>query len=449
MKLVLLTPEYRSLGGGVATFYRSLVPGLTKAGMSVRVVEGSAFATTSPRQFGTEEGVQVESLELGRFRRWHDRFERFNALPTVRRHLAAAWAMWEQACEGDDPDIVEACDWGLSFVPPLVEASHPLVVQCHGSIGQIGWHDPIEGGEAETITTQLLERASLSAAFSVQTCSSANMSYWQQETGHHIEKILPAFSRKDRGGGTIHQRGLVVGRLQRWKGPATLCRALELLGSRAPAVDWIGRDTSWGENGRSSSTYLASTFPRVWNDRLRHLPQRPPAEVTTAQASALFNIVPSTWDVFNFTAAEAMSSGRPTIVSQGAGASELIEDGVNGFTFAADDAEGLAGVIDRVLSASPERLAEIGASGRATVAERLDPQGIAEQRIAAYKTTIAKFASSPKHQVGGTLGSICRPDDGLAGDKMSFLEHHSLRGIIGHVAGRIARKARNVLGVDA
>ena len=72
-----------------------------------------------------------------------------------------------------------------------------------------------------------------------------------------------------------------------------------------------------------------------------------------------------------------MASGRPTIVSSGAGASELIEDGVNGFLFAAGDPDGLAEVLEHVLGESPARLAEIGRAGQETVRTALDPKTIA------------------------------------------------------------------------
>ena len=153
----------------------------------------------------------------------------------------------------------------------------------------------------------------------------------------------------------------------------------------------------------------------------------------------MFNLVPSSWDVFNFTAAEAMASARPTIVSTGAGASELIVDGENGFLFAAEDAAGLAETIERVLSASPARLAEIGAAGRETVRRELDPAKIAADRVAAYRAAIDAFAAAPPSPVGGWLGEICRPSAAGSADG-AFLEQHSMRTLAGHLAKRARDK---------
>jgi glycogen synthase len=159
------------------------------------------------------------------------------------------------------------------------------------------------------------------------------------------------------------------------------------------------------------------------------------------QSSALFNIVPSTWDVFNFTAVEAMASGRPTIVSTGAGASELIEDGVNGFLFANEDSDSLAEAMQRVLSESPARLAEIGQAGRNTIRAALDPSTTAAKRVAVYRAAIDAFRARQPAPIGGWLGAICRPSEGVEND-MSFLENLPLRALTKHVATRISRKVR-------
>jgi glycosyltransferase involved in cell wall biosynthesis len=239
----------------------------------------------------------------------------------------------------------------------------------------------------------------------------------------------------------VGDHGLVVGRLQRWKGAATLCEALTRLGSNAPHIDWVGRDTVWGARGHYASEHMAQTYPDVWGNKLFHQPQISPVEVARRQAAALFNIVPSTWDVFNFTAVEAMASGRPTIVSTGAGASELIEDGVNGFLFAHGDSAALAEAIQRVMTGSPARLAEVGRKSRITISNALDPESIAAQRLAAYQAAIDAFKARPPAPVDGWLGAVCRPSAAVGND-MTFLENLPLRALAKHVAGRISRRVR-------
>lgn len=422
------------------TFYRTLVPFYRSQGIDVSVIEGSASWAAEHSNPAEIEGVHVEVLERARLDAWYARFDQYAALPLLRRHLAAAWAMWEQADFGRDFDVVEACDWGLLFVPPAIEASRPLVVQCHGSVGQISVHDPVEGEESCSITLHLLERACIGAAQHIQTLSRANAAFWSAETGREVSAIPPAWiGRSLPDSHPSSGRGLVIGRVQRWKGPQILCEALKRLGDRAPMVDWVGRDTVWGAQQSSSAAHLSAAYPEIWGRKVIQHPQVTSAEVAARQQAALFNLVPSTWDVFNFTAVEAMASGRPTIVSTGAGASDLIEDGVNGFLFPSGDAEALASVLDRILTESAEKLTEIGRAAQETVRSALNPEKIAKQRIAAYRAAIHDFAQRPRVPLSGWLGDICRPAQSSS-NEMAFLEGFPLRQIVKHAAQRTSRR---------
>ena len=437
MRLLLMTPEYEGAGGGIMTYYRALAPALCAAGVELRVIEGSALYSAEDRAERALGGVRVETLERARLERWQERFPAFAATPGLRRYLAAAWAMWEQAGWGEGCDIVEACDWGFLFVPPAVQAVRPLVVQCHGSIGQIAVRDPIAGEETQGLLVRLIERAALAVAGSVQTSSRANAAFWHAETGRDVVMLRPAASHLSTlPPPELNSRGLVVGRVQRWKGPEILCAALQRLGTSAPAVDWVGRDTVWGARESSTATHLSRAFPSVWGQRINHCLPEAPQGIARRQATALFNLVPSTWDVFNFTAVEAMASGRPTIVSSGAGASELIEDQVNGYLFASGDADALAAALDRLLGESPARLTAIGQAGRETIRKVLDPKTIAAQRVVAYRSIIDGFHSQPPSPATGWVGDICRPTEPLPGNEMAFLDHHPLRAIAAHMLAR-------------
>jgi glycosyltransferase involved in cell wall biosynthesis len=447
MRLLILTPEYEGSGGGIMRFYQSLVPALVAKGVTIRIIEGSAFHAAEDKSLRLLNGAWVETLEVSRLHRWHARFGHLAALPGLRRHLAASWAMWEQARFGEDSDVVEACDWGLLFVPAALEAARPLVVQCHGSVGQIAERDPIEGEETQGVVTRLLEATVLVGVDDIQTLSVGNADDWRQHTGRNVDVIRPAWdSLATHSAQQAHNRGLVVGRVQRWKGPQVLCAAMKLLGNRAPEIDWVGLDTSWKTTNSSTSAHLSTAYSGIWGKKIVPRSPVPALAVSSLQAAALFNLVPSTWDVFNLTVVEAMTSGRPTIVSTGAGASELIQDGVNGYTFPSDDAEGLAACIDRVLTESPARLADVGQAAQATVREALDPHMIATQRVIAYESTIVAFRERCRPTVNRSLAELCRPTDRTAGNDALFLDQIPLRTLIRHVARRVGAKTVGLPG---
>ena len=214
---------------------------------------------------------------------------------------------------------------------------------------------------------------------SVQTYSCANATFWRAEIGAGChDDPAGGFTRRR----SAARRGAELTRA-RCRSRATLeGTGYPLCGTstaRNPRtrIDWVGRDTAWGARESSTASHLARAFPSVWGQKIQHLLPEAPQEIARRQATVLFNLVPSTWDVFNFTAVEAMASGRPTIVSTGAGASELIEDQANGYLFASGDADALAGALDRLLGESPARLAAIGQAAQETVRTLLDPKAIA------------------------------------------------------------------------
>jgi glycosyltransferase involved in cell wall biosynthesis len=442
MRILLLTPEFTTHGGGITTFYRTLVSALAARGVNVDIVQGSAcYAEADRNRKNLWEGVCVETLEVDRLARWRRKFPAFDAAPGLRDHLAAAWAMWEQAGFGEDYDLIEASDWGLLFVPPAIEAMRPLVVQCHGSVGQIAVHDPIAGEETQGVLARLIERAVLSFTKCVQAYSHANAAFWEAETGQDVTMLRPAVTLPPVYTSNVRSRGLVVGRVQRWKGPDVLCSALQRLGSAAPIFDWVGRDTAWDARQKSAVSHLACVAPAVWGSKVVHCQPEEPHVIAQRQATALVNVVPSTWDTFNFTAAEALASGRPTIISSGAGASELITDTENGYLFEAGDADGLAATLDRALSESPARLATIGAAGRQTVHTILNPAVIADQRIAAYQAAIHCFRWLPPSPATGWLGDICRSSTVPSrGTVFPYLNHLPMRTLAAHLLARSRQK---------
>src|SRR3954469_23818543 len=161
MKLLFVIPEYLPHpGGGIATFYKNLLPYCVADGHSVRVV------LASPYMQGTEhyvvDGVHVEQLDPERFERQLTALRRFAIFPELQRYLAAAWAAWEQADRGEGYDFVEATDFGLTFVPWVVTDTQSTVqVQMHSSNGQIDSYDPREGFQLQAGVVRLIESALL------------------------------------------------------------------------------------------------------------------------------------------------------------------------------------------------------------------------------------------------------------------------------------------------
>lgn len=439
MKLLYILPEYvNNAGGGIITFYRHLLPLLAAQGHDVRVIVGSGVWASADATSTVIDGVRVENLCEARLRDHYGRFARYAALPGLRRMLAGAWAMWEQAGQGEGCDVVEAADWGLLFVPWVIESGPPSVVQLHGSSGQIDMHDPVRGEEVQGTLLRLLERAAVTRASAAHAYSHSNAQFWQAQSGRPVTHILPAWKPlAPLPAAPRSNRGLVVGRVQQWKGPQVMCEALRLLGSRAPGIDWLGRDMPYGPGGGTMVSHLQQCWPDVWGRQLVHLQQQPPAETQRLQSQAQFIVVPSDWDTFNFTCVEAMAAATPTICSTGAGASELIDDGVNGFRFEKKDAPSLAQALERMLSLSGPAREAMARAGQASVLRALDPQINAGRRVVAYGAAIAQPAQPRLAGDDWLRQAVCPRTDG---ESLDFLHLVPLRGLLGHSARRLLRK---------
>jgi glycosyltransferase involved in cell wall biosynthesis len=446
MRILFILPEFPpQYGGGIATYYEALIPALTAAGHDVDVLVGSAFTDDYPTR--TEEGYTVEFLNTNRRERATEEFTAYEAVPPLRRTLGAAWALFQQANQGARYDLVETTDFGLLFLPWVTaDDAPPVQVQLHASNGQIDAREPKAGGALQGHLTRLLELQGLSRADVLQSHSWENVHRWSRRLNRSVEYVPPPLPRRPAVGSTSSESdlqctGFVAGRVQYWKGPTVLCSAQAQLGSQAPQIEWAGRDTDYRAVGRSMSEHLAETYPRVWGESVRPLGEVAPEEVAKRQAAARFVVVPSIWDVFNYTAAEAMLAGTPVVCSDGAGACELIEHGESGFVVPAENDRSLANAIRRAASLSDEKRRDIGYAGRKTIQERMAPRRVAQERLRRYAGAQERESS---REEGEWLAEAVRPtkDFQVESEPLRFLDRLPLRELMGYVGKRLYKKVR-------
>ena len=436
-RIVIIVPDCGE--GGLFQFYNQLVPALAQLADVHVVFASPTHSPLKPSIPGAtchalppEQAAPVLAQLLQ---------GPMAIAPGISRALAAAHQAWQFALTLA-PDCVEVCDWPLNAVPAVIDGSIPVVVQCHGSMAQIAEIDRPPGGAVEAALLRLIEPLVLARAPAVQTYAAANARFWAAETGRTVAMVRPAFAVAGPPPSAASADGaiLVFGRLQAWKGPQVLCAALGQMGTRAPVCDWYGSASPWPGSGIGADSHLAAAFPAVWGKALRYhgAIDRPAVAQLMRQARAV--IVPSTWDVFNFTAIEAMAAGRPVLISSGAGASELIRDGVNGFVFERDDAAALTAAIDRLLALSPTSAQAMGDAARATIKLELDPARIAAERMAGYEAAMAAHALAPPQPASPWLRDLLTPGALQDFQMTDFLETLPARPMLRSIAGRARRK---------
>jgi glycosyltransferase involved in cell wall biosynthesis len=438
MKLLFILPEYPPhSGGGIATFYLHTLPEIARQGHEVHVLVGSAVTSKIPSY--QADGITVEFLDDAAVTANLSLFNRYNAIPELQRHLAAAWTAWEQVNGGKGYDVVETTDWGMLFVPWIISYnSPPTVVQLHASIGQINFYDPQVDTQLQSILIRLLETSLLAVADELQTYSQSNARAWRDLLNRDITYIPPALSADNTDLSTESLNGLAVGRIQYWKGPTILCEALQLLSEKAPTIDWVGRDMVYRESGASMTAYLTQTYPDIWGNKVRPLGTFSLEETRRLQAKAKFMVVPSIWDVFNYTCVEGMAQGQIVLCSRGAGAADLITDGVNGFTFAANDAKALAESVDALLSLTTAQQKQMRKAAQQTILGKLAPAQIAKARIQAYENLLCrgKFSLHPNTW----LLDAVSPSQHSEENSLAFLDNLPLKQLSNYLLNRGLKK---------
>lgn len=398
MNICIATGEYVPQPGGIATFYHALAQILTQGGQAVTVLTSGQAGDSADR------GVEVVRLEdeIARHARDVKRSLR-GAAPSVIREVATGLAMqaWLAAnAQRRGFDIVETPEFGGAgaFLTDL--ALPPLAVTCHGSYGQMLFY---EGGGRSSAKHRVLvglEALLLGLADVVTACSPAGVQAWTEILQREVA-FVPAPWIETAPVDAVAQRrvdaaiveGIVVGRLQRLKGALELVEAVDLCRQRAVpvCVTWVGRDTPTAPDGGSMLGYIRRCFPEVWGSHFRWIERLSQTETRRAQANADFAVVASHWETLNLTAVEAMSVATPLIISTGAGASYLVQDGASGLVVPARDAVALADAMQRMVTDARLRL-RLGCAGQEVIRREFAPERVAAARIAVYEAAIRRRA---------------------------------------------------------
>lgn len=398
MRLLYVLSEYLpDAGGGIIAHYARVLPRLVQRGHSVKVILASGEKLD--HAVYEVDGVVVEPLQSRFYNEYAGRFERWEGLDIFRFMLPVAWAAWAQAQENANHDLVEATDWALLFAPWVAsERKAPVVVSLHGSCGQVDWHENSSLRSLDGDLVRMAEGSALRLADMVHANSRANADFWRTQAGCNVTIIPPAFD----GTGGVHSssakfgaHGLVVGRLQNWKGAELLCQALRL--EPRIAVDWVGNDTQWKDSGVMASEYLAGMYPDVFGKSLHWLGRLDREAVQRKMLEAAFLVVPSLWDVFNLTVVEGMEAGLPVVCSRAAGAEMLIEDGRSGFLFDPASPEALAARLREVTDLGAGGSNAVGLAAQEAVLTSLDPIRIVDLMELSYQAAITKELQAAAH----------------------------------------------------
>ena len=121
-------------------------------------------------------------------------------------------------------------------------------------------------------------------------------------------------------------------------------------------------------------------------DDVRFLGLRGDVATVLTQCDVYCHAAP--FEPFGIVCVEAMASGLPTIVPNGGGIPEAVDDGKTGFIYPVGDAAALAARVVE-LSRAPERAKQMGVAARQAAVDRFDAHRYVDNLYAAYAASLS------------------------------------------------------------
>jgi glycosyltransferase involved in cell wall biosynthesis len=192
-----------------------------------------------------------------------------------------------------------------------------------------------------------------------------------------LDSFQAAPRRKRDDGQTVF---LFCGQMIGRKGVDTLLAAFQQLDERARLL-LVGREAELPP--------MLAAIPVKARERCVYAGFEPPEELPRLFSQADVFVLPSRYDGWGVVVNQAIGAGLPVICSDMVGAGhDLVQDGVNGFTFRAGDAVALAGKMRRFMN-EPGCIDQMGAASRAK-APLWTPAAGAELWVQAFHEVVGK-----------------------------------------------------------
>jgi glycosyltransferase involved in cell wall biosynthesis len=384
--VLLVTPRWVR-DGGVGAHIEASAAALARSGVRVVVLAARIESDETPR------GVTiVHSPRL------------FDAQSPMRERFGEALSSQPQVIhlnQLDDPDVVRflqpsaavvisahgylACTSGVHYFAPGRECMRAHGWGCVPNLPRCAHtRDPrrLPASYAQASRAlAVLEQVDLAVSYS------SSVDRHLAINGIARRRIVPYFPTVAAKTGSGHETRRVVfaGRIVAPKGVAVLLRA-----ARQVDAEYVICGDGWQLPAMRRLARRLGVEQRVrftgWLD---------PDALASELADASVVVVPSLWpEPFGLVGIEAFAAGRPVIASATGGIGDWLDDGVSGLLVRAGDSRALAGALGELLD-DPDRQREMGAAGKAAVAERFTAERHVATITEAYRSARSHWESAP------------------------------------------------------
>lgn len=383
MKIAFLTPEYphprTGSSGGIGTSIKNLAVGLLQQGCSVRVL----VYGQKEEGFFDDKGIAVQQIRNVKFKglSWW----------LTRKKLER---LINQLYTAKEIDLVEAPDW--TGITSFIQARKcPIVIRLHGSDTYFCHldHRPVKWMN-KYHERRALEKADGLLSVSQFTADLTNVVFGL----HKAFTIIPNSIDVDLfniNGNSNNNNGnaiLYFGSLIRKKGLLELPLIFNEVIRKNPEAQLIliGKDVPDILSGNSSTwAMMQSLFAEEALSKVRYLGSVPYSEIRKQIALATVCVFPSFAEALPVSWLEAMAMQKTIVASNIGWATEMIEDGVEGFLVHPTHHEEYAVRINTLLN-NPNLLLTFGEAARKKVEEQFSVEVICKKNMEFYRSVIKK-----------------------------------------------------------
>jgi glycosyltransferase involved in cell wall biosynthesis len=402
------------VSNGIVTYVGHLRPALERLGVGTTVLTSHQAAPSAIPAIDVSKVRRPRTRDLAL--RAAGKLPRF-ATPGLRLGWAIAQAANEVAARIGRLDLLEMEEsFGAAwYTQQAIDA--PVVVRLHGpkflNAAALG---TAAGDEFQRVVEA--ERVCITEAIGVTSPSREVLERTRQHYGlplsdarviHYPGPIIPA-ERQWTFEGCDKKSILFVGRFDRHKGGDVMINAFRELAAAIPQGDvelqFVGPDRGFvDDQGRTHRLveFLDANLPAPARARVHVHGELDAGRIEGLRRQARITVVPSRYETFGFTVAEALAYACPTVAADSGGIPEVLLGDRTGLLFRPGDPSDLAAKI-RVLWDNPQRAAELGRAGARDTATRLDPDTIARASLEYYETLWAKptwrAAVTPRSTLG-------------------------------------------------
>lgn len=397
MKVCIASSNYYPSAGGIATFSYRLAALLQQSGHQVVVLTVDPdFSDKEDKTEIQENGVMVVWLSKS-FLVHYNYYRKFFRPGGIDAPywIAMGIAMKDWLAKNKEQykfDLIDASAYG-GFAAFLQDASLPSVLLSgHGAYFQYKQLNENSADDHSDVVEQL-ERLSFRNSNAFICHSPQSKAAVEKHTAQpvYLARIPFLFEeRKDveiTTGLSQQKYALIVGGLQKLKGPEVLCEALSRdTHSSSLKFIWVGSDNYHQKKGILMSKYLSAKYPGIWGSLVVWNKYATDDELFALYKGASFIIIPSLSESFNVISIEAAFHGKPIIITETTGSSFLFTHKNDAWIIPPDNPDEMLKAIVE-LDKSPTRCSAIGQAAKEKITALLTPDAIISERIAIYKKT--------------------------------------------------------------